>query len=396
MIRTNGLVKGMVVVLLLALPCVGAAPTPQQIVTSWSSLSGGKDGKVVYGWGTQIYVLDLKTGNAATIANWDPGTTDYGVSCCYRWSPDGKRIMLQNPDTVSVVNSDGTNMKKIATPHQCSDLIWGDWDGNSKIVYSTGPKVVRTTINADNTAGATQDLVTEAPYRCWSSVSIDGNYLAYNNIEGNSGTGGYHQPRMMTLPSGPTVRLVANNADGCQLAMLVGHGGRATFMPSTHTVQSDIGDATGAVVDHIPQPTGCGSSGASLCPQRAHSWSNDADYFMNQGDGSSLNWAWIRKFSTKTGFIVSNTMYYPDLYVGAATNVHPRGQVNGAAGSARIIDEQQAVAYMRAHAASGVRLFNAAGSRIGTAVLGDLPTGIYMMEGNRGGSGERIRFAVTR
>jgi hypothetical protein len=390
--------RGWASVLLTVSLCMGAAPTPQQIVTSWASLSGGKDGKVVYGWNTQIYVLDLKTGNAAVIANWDHGTTDYGVSCCYRWSSDGRRIMVQNPDSVSVLNADGTNLKTIARVHQCSDLIWGDWDGSGKIVYSTGPTVVRTAINADNTAGATETLVSEQPVHCWSSVTIDGNYLAYNNIQGNKATGGFHQPRMMLLPNGPTVRLVRDDDDGCQLAMLVGHGGEATYMHNIHTVPSDIADFTAAVVGHIPQPTGCGTDGKTLCAQIGHAWSNDSDYFINGGDKSSWGWAWVRKFSTMDGFMVSNTMYWPDLYVGAPTGVRSHTRLQGEGGGTRTVDSRQAIAYLRDHAASGVRLFNAAGIRIGASMIGDLPAGMYMVDcrGCGRGADEQVRFAVTQ
>ena len=173
----------------LCLVVAANATTPKQAATRWAAFAPGMSGKIVYGdTATQnrIYVLDLVAGATKQIAKYDLEAykTVYG-SCCFRWSPSGKRIMTQNYDSVNVLNEDGTNFKLIAKANPCCDMIWGDWDGDSAIVYSTGKTVVRTAIHTDNTPGTTTVLVSTPPtgpsgdhgYTC---VGIyDGNWLTY-------------------------------------------------------------------------------------------------------------------------------------------------------------------------------------------------------------------------
>ena len=217
--------------LVLGLVVAANATTPKQAASRWAAFAPGMSGKIVYGdTATQnrIFVLDLAAGTTKQIAKYDLEAykTVYG-SCCFRWSPSGKRIMTQNYDSVNVLNEDGTNFKLIAKANPCCDMIWGDWDNDSAIVYSTGKTVVRTAIHADNTPGATEVLVSTPPsgqggpnnqggYTC---VGIyDGTWLTYIDYLANQKCcSGGHRPLLKNLKTGVVTKLIADKDDMCQL-----------------------------------------------------------------------------------------------------------------------------------------------------------------------------------
>jgi hypothetical protein len=308
--------------------------TPQQAAARWATFSGNKAARVVYGkaWSSsasrcdsgQVWILDLKAGTTWRIARWNPGITTWGFSCCYRWSPNGRRIFVQGLDSACVLDSNGLNMKTVFRGKQCQDLIWGDWSGNDKVVYSNGvSKVVRTAINADNSAGATEDLVTNKPIGpCWSSVGIDSVFLCYNDIAGNAATGGYHRPMLKNLATGVVKTLIPDNEDECQLVMIPNGLGWTMGQRSSHLVPGSIQDANGNLVETLPR--------IGSYPQRAFIWSNQLEYFTCQGENSTEKWAWIRSWSkraTSVNMVLSDTgsmfMLYPDLWVEPQTAVGP-------------------------------------------------------------------------
>ena len=357
------------------------ATTPKQAAARWASFAPGMFGKIVYGDNApqgKITILDLVAGSTKTIAKYDVESNVFG-SCCFRWSPSGTRIMVQNFDSVNVLNEDGSNFKLIAKAKPCCDMIWGDWDGDSAIVYSTGKTVVRTAVHSDNTPGATTVLVSTAPsgdgYTC---VGIyDGNWLTYIDYLANQKCcNGGHRPLLKNLKTGVVTKLIADKDDMCQLTNIPDLHYKALGQMWSHGVPGTVCDTNGNhLVDSLPR--------IGNYPQREYSWSNQLEYFMCQGENSSNQWAWIRSWSKRaTGatIIVSDTgsmvMYYPDLWVSAVTRTEGGA---GAAPGGLASRKFPALSVKSLAALPGAVIFSAKGSAIDSRRAGSLPAGIYIV-----------------
>jgi hypothetical protein len=374
--------------------------TPQQAAQRWAQFAPGMNGKVVYGQDTgqngKIWVLDLKLGTTTSIHSYAMGTTAYGTSCSFRWSPSGNRIMTNNPDSINVLNADGTNMKRIATVHQCADLIWGDWSGDSSVVYSTGTgkTVVRTAVHTDNSPGATSVLVSNAPIGpCWSSVGIDSNWLSYNDVQGNSSTGGYHRPMLKNLNTGIVKTLVADSQDMCQLTMIPDptRQYKTLGQMSSHLVPGTICDTNGNHVATLPR--------IGAYPQRAYSWSNQLEYFMCQGENTSQTWAWIRSWSnraTSANILISNdsngvVMYYPDLYVTPLAATSPGFSIHQAE-----IPKNIDIAFYAKMNSAGFSVYTISGSKVDFRAGRAVPAGIYLVKVPGAATGVNIRYLTVK
>ena len=370
----------------LGLVVAANATSPKQAATRWASFAPGMVGKIVYGdTATQnrIYVLDLVAGTTKQIAKYDLEAykTVYG-SCCFRWSPSGKRIMTQNYDSVNVLNEDGTNFKLIAKASPCCDMIWGDWDNDSAIVYSTGKTVVRTVIHSDNTPGTTIVLVSTPPsgdgYTC---VGIyDGNWLTYIDYLANQiCCSGGHRPLLKNLKTGVVSKLIGDNDDMCQLTNIPDLHYKTLGQMWSHLVPGSVCDTSGKHdVDSLPQipnPKG------GMYPQREYSWSNQLEYFMCQGENSNNQWAWIRSWSkraTGANIIVSDTgsmvMFFPDLWVAPVVGTLGRTEMDNRDPAHTVLS------FATIAAKPGAVVFNARGSAISPKLAGSLPAGIYIVK----------------
>ena len=371
--------------IVLSLFVAASATTPKQAATRWAAFAPGMSGKIVYGdTATQnrIYVLDLVAGATKQIAKYDLEAykTVYG-SCCFRWSPSGKRIMSQNYDSVNVLNEDGANFKLIAKANACCDMIWGDWDGDSAIVYSTGNTVVRTVVHTDNTPGTTTVLVSAAPtgppgdhgYTC---VGIYGNWLTYIDYFGNTSTKGGHRPLLKNLITGVVTKLVADTDDMCQLTMIPDSHYKTVGQIWSHLVPGTICDTNGNHIATLPL--------IGNYPQREYSWSNQLEYFMSQGENSSNQWAWIRSWSKRAasaGIIVSDTgsmvMFFPDLWVAPVVGIPGR---TGPDNRGLPVHAMAASSFEALAMKPGAVIFNAKGLAIDPRRAGSLPEGVYIVK----------------
>jgi len=367
----------------LGLVAAANATTPKQAAARWASFAPGMTGKIVYGDTApqgRICVLDLVAGETKQIAKYDVEAykTVFG-SACFRWSPSGKRIMIQNYDSVNVLNEDGTNFKRIAKASPCCDMIWGDWDNDSAIVYSTGKTVVRTAIHTDNTPGATEVLVSTPPsgegYTC---VGINGDWLTYIDYLANQRCcGGGHRPLLKNLKTGVVTKLIADKDDMCQLTNIPDLHPKSVGEMWTHLVPGTISDTNGNHIEELPR--------IGPYPQREFSWSNQLEYFMSQGENSSNQWAWIRswsKRSTSANIVVSDTgsmvMYFPDLWVAPKVvegTLRRTGSKNsGLPGVQKLSSSLAELAARRAI------IYNAKGSVTDPQRVGPLPAGVYILK----------------
>jgi hypothetical protein len=349
--------------------------------------------KVVYGLGTPqgtIRVLDLSAGTTKSIAGYYLGSNAYG-SCCFRWSPSGKRIMVQNFDSVNVLNEDGSNMKLIARDTLCGDMIWGDWRDDSTVVYSTGKKVVQTAVHTNNSPGATAVLVNDAAVGCgYTSVGIDGDWLSYIDWEGNVNSGGWHRSLLKNLRTGVVTKLDADTQDMCQLTMIPDPARQYKTLGqmNSHLVPGTICDTNGNHIATLPQ--------IGVYPQRAYSWSNQLEYFMCQGENSTNTWAWIRSWSKRTtsaNIIVSDTgsmvMYYPDLYVTPTAATLPGFSI-GQAEIPRRIDMASFANIKNAR----FSVYTISGSKVDAGTMRALPPGIYLVKVP--GAAAQVRFMTVK
>lgn len=376
--------------LVLGLVAAAHATTPKQAAARWASFAPGMTGKIVYGDESphgRICVLDLVAGETKEIAKYDveSNRTVYG-SAGFRWSPNGKRIMAQNFDSVNVFNEDGTNFKLIAKANACCDMIWGDWENDSSIVYSTGKTVVRTAIHTDNTPGATDVLVSTPPsgqggptnqggYTC---VGINGDWLTYLDYLANQKCcGGGHRTLLKNLKTGVVTKLIADNDDMCQLTNIPDPHYKAVGEMWTHLVPGTITDTTGKHIEELPR--------IGTYPQREFSWSNQLEYFMSQGENSSNQWAWIRswsKRSTSANIVVSDTgsmvMYFPDLWV-APAGVEKLGR-SGSGNTPPTAKKLQVMSLSELAARPGSVIYDARGLATDPRCFNSIPVGIYIVK----------------
>ena len=356
-----------------------SATTPQQAAARWASFAPGMSGKIVYGDNApqgNIRILDLAAGTMKQIAKYDVESNVFGSSC-FRWSPNGRRILTQNFDSVNVLNEDGSNMKLITKAKPCCDMIWGDWENDSAIVYSTGKTVVRTAVHSDNTPGATDVLVSTPPagqgYTC---VGIYDDWLSYIDYAANFSSKGGHRPLLKNLKTGAVTKLIADNDDMCQLTMIPDLTYKTLGEMWSHLVPGTICDTNGNHITTLPL--------IGNYPQREFSWSNQLEYFMSQGENSSNQWAWIRSWSrraTGANIIVSDTgsmvMYYPDLWVAPIVGTQEGAGMN----NRRLSVHKMPVTSVAALAANpGAVFFSAKGSVIDPQRAGSLRAGLYIVK----------------
>ncbi|MDD5675512.1 MAG: FN3 associated domain-containing protein [Chitinivibrionales bacterium] len=283
-------------------------PTPQQVVSGWATFSGNKAGKVLFGRTNKVWVLDLKTGLANSVADFPVYNSNWGASASYRFSPGGTRIACQNNNTLIVMNADGSNQKTIWQGSIAWDLIVADWDGDSAVAYSTFDKVVRTQIHPDNSAGTTQILVTNpAGGIGFCSVCKSGDYVCYIDIAANQASGGYHRPMVRNVRTNAVIELVARNSDGCQLRLKPDGSGTSIFCEQTHATPATIKNFSNVKIDNLSIPPG------AAVEDYGFRWTYDANFLIHLSD----NGVYIRKMDAgKEYFFIGSNMMWPDLWEG--------------------------------------------------------------------------------
>jgi hypothetical protein len=301
-------------------------PTPEELVKNWATLSDNKEGKIVYmshdTSKSDITVINLSTGIPQKIAEFPPANTVYGISGSVMWSPDGKRITMQNNLEVRVMNADGSNMKTIVVTQLEGDLIGNGWNGNDKVVYSIGDSILCTEISAQNEPIATEALVSAPPGGyTYSSVTMSGDYLAYIDNMGNwipLNVGG-HRPLVLNVKTGVLTDIVPRTSDGCQLRIKPDGSGTVMFCEQTHYRPATVKNIAGVVIDSIPiinDPVG------NVCIQHMR-WSSDTGFVTVMGCAREPLYAWIIRMSDKKWMYLGDAPYHPDLWINQVSAISP-------------------------------------------------------------------------
>lgn len=336
-------------------------PTMRQIDSAWRALYGSPvhQGIVVYnkmtGGTTGDASLDtlcimrlVSSGGTATIkqlmryVQW-AGVAGWGVSSAYRISHDGKKIGMQNGTAVSVCDTNGANVRVIATTALGMDQLSVSWDDSTvgigttirRLVYCFGATAAtavirRTVINTDNTAGRTDTLWSGAWGRDPSCVSRwQGMYTSVNKV-------GYYMcydmpTRSVNVPVVVDLRTrtavsPTNCGDGCQARLCNDPYGTVSYHESTHLTHATLWRAsTGSVLGHVPCPGGA-QTGCTDCGNNMFYWcDSDTNYMAQCGDndlGTSLGCytkAFIRRGKTTS----ANMMYLGDYFAFPALWIDP-------------------------------------------------------------------------
>jgi len=334
----------------------GPNPSLHQIDSAWRAFYGSPvhQGIVVYnkmtGGTTTDASLDtlcimrlVNYGGIATIIQlmrypqWQ-GMSGWGVSSAYRISPDGSKIAMQNGTAVSVCDTNGANLKVIWTGSLNRDQLnmsWDDSAGIRRLVYAgrtstTYYFVVRTVVNADNSAGATDTLWNHSWGRDpsagssaqqYTSVNKVGNYLCFDMP-----TLFLNIPVVVNLATRTAVN-PTSGGDGCQVRMCVDPYGTVSYHEATHLTHATLWRATtGAVLGYVPCPNGT-QTGCTDCGNNMFYWcDSDTNYLIQTGDNQQsaspgcYTKAFIRKGKTTTPPM---TMYLGDFLAFPALWIDP-------------------------------------------------------------------------
>jgi len=325
-------------------------PTLQQIDSAWRAFYGSPvhQGIVVYNKMTggtttdstkdTLCIMRLISGsNTAVIKNlmryvqWQ-GMSGWGVSSAYRISPDGSKIAMQNGTAVSVCDTNGANVKVIWTGSLNRDQLnmsWDDSAGIRRLVYAgrtsiTYYFVVRTVVNADNSAGATDTLWNHSWGRDpsagssaqqYTSVNKVGNYLCFDMP-----TLIINVPVVVNLATRTAVN-PTSGGDGCQVRMCHDGLGTVSYHESTHLTHATLWRPTtwpaGAVLGYVPCPSGT-QTGCTDCGTNMFYWcESDTNYMIQTGDNqrSASPGCYSKAFIRKGKFAPSTKVMYLGDYL---------------------------------------------------------------------------------
>lgn len=290
------------------------------IKEDWARLSGGKGGKLAYTRpagsnqrGNGVYVMNLAGGNEHRIADIEFLESHYGLAGSIQWSPDGGRLTVQTIQGVYVLNEDGSQLKTVWTGTirnpggGAMSLITNGWSTDNEIVYSVGHKIVKTTIDTDNSKILTRDVVSSAAAGCcYLSVGLSGNFVAYIDAEANRSSGGWHRPMVVNLSSGEAWKMVHDNSDGCQLQLKPDGSGTVMWCHGDHSKLLVNRFRSGPIHTYKPLNDGI----------QEPNWSNDDGFFVHMGGMRQPVGAWIRKAHSDDNVNLGGDVLLPDLYVG--------------------------------------------------------------------------------
>jgi hypothetical protein len=267
------------------------------------------------------------------------GVSGWGVSSCYRISPDGAKIAMQNGSAVSVCDTNGANLQVIESVSLNTDQLSLSWDDSAsirRIVYAslsgTNPIVLRRVINSNNSKGSCDTLWSHAWNRDPSVAGWGGKYTSVNKV------GHYicfDMPGDANIPivadvaaktaQEPTNQSNANKGDGCQVRMLHDGLGTVSYHPATHLTSTNVwrwGMNKDATVFKIPCPT---NAGCSDCGNNMFYWcDSDTNYMVQTGDNqASASPGCYTKAFIRKGKTSSNVMYLGDYYAFPALWINP-------------------------------------------------------------------------
>ena len=284
-------------------------PTPQEIVSAWTTLSGGLSAKLVWSQdSTFINVMDLMTGTVTTVSNQ--------IGCTCKWSPDGTRILAQNAQhegaswDIYVLNADGSNKQLIWQGNWVGEGIWGweqracGWIDNNWIVYSQVDKIVKTQLDSNNSAVSTVVINSEMTGEALEEVGCGGNYVCWLDYWGNRDSGGWHRPRVKNLITGEIIDYIPREDDACALSIKPDSSGTSIMSMGSHEIPSSIVTISGMIIDSMPPMPDHRIAG--------HRWSNNLDYITTNGEEYvDEYYAWINRYSTKGAVFLGNNIWRP-------------------------------------------------------------------------------------
>jgi hypothetical protein len=365
----------------------GVNPTMRQIDSAWRALYGSPvhQGIVVYnksvggnircdrpGGDASLDTLCImrlvSSGGTASIRQlmrypqW-VGVSGWGPSSCYRISLDGSKIAMQNGTAVSVCDTNGANVRVIATTALNVDQLAVSWDDSAtgigttirRLVYCFGATAAtavirRTVVNTDNSAGLIDTLwsaawnVDPAGTRTgWSgkytSVNKVGHYMVFDMPANVNIPVVVNFRAGATYPRGQSVA-PSNLADGCQARMCQDTFGTVSYHESTHLTHTTLWRRTtwpaGAVLGYVPCPGGA-QTGCTDCGTNMFYWcDSDTNYTVHTGDNDQANSpgcytkAFIRRGKTTS----ANMMFLGDYFSFPALWIDPNpltGTINESA-----------------------------------------------------------------
>ena len=315
----------------------GKNPTLYQIDSLWRSMYGAPvhQGIVVFnkmaGGTTADISLDslcimhlVSASNTATVKSlfycrqW-PGNNTWGVASGHRISPDGAKIAFLNNVAVMVCDTNGANVKVIKSVDLNIDQLSASWDDSvniRRLVYSTGPAIVRTVINENNTAGKTDTLWNHAWGRDpsagnngrYTSANKVGNFICFDIVTG------IMLPVVVDLRT-KTVINPTNGGDGCHVRLLYDTLGTVTYHESTHLKATTIWRWPSMKIGAISCPNGQ-KDNCSDCGNCAYYWCDtDTNYLIQTGDNEqSVSSGCYSKAFIRKGKTSSASMYLGDYF----------------------------------------------------------------------------------
>jgi hypothetical protein len=436
----------------------GQNPTLAQIDSAWRAFYGSPvhQGIVVYnkmtGGTTRDSTKDticlMRLVSGAGVATIKPlvrfvqygGVSGWGVSSCYRISPDGAKIAAQNNSGVMVCDTNGANMKWPWLGSMTTDqvnLSWDDSAGIRRIVYSTGlfsnttwhGVIARTVVNADNTAGRTDTLWNHAWGRDpaagntalgYTSVNKVGHYICFDMPIG------LNLPVIVNLTTrtaiNPTATSPTVGTDGCQARLCQDTFGTISYHQDTHLRSTTLWRwTTNGIIGYVPCPN-TQTSGCSDCGNNGYYWcDSDTNYMVQTGDNQAsispgcYTKAFIRKGKTAPSTKVMYLGDYiawpalwidPNPFVPTATIDKRVDQVPSSRISIRISGKELAIASAEGRTLDNVRLINVRGMVVARGertapdrqrfTVASLPMGIYLLTWQEANIARAKYITITR
>ena len=297
------------------------SPAHAGITEDWARLSGGAAGKLAYTRpagsnqaGSGLYVMDLSTGSERKVADIEFPKSHYCLAGSIQWSFDGTKLTVQTIEGVYVLNEDGSNLETVwsGTIRTCNNiveaLISHSWTSDNEIVYSTGKKIVKTTIDGDNAKIMTRDVIVTPPAGCaYVSIGMSGNFVAYIDDQANRHTGGWHRPMVVNVSTGERWKMVADNSDGCQLSLKPDGQGTVMWCRLDHS-KLLVNKFKNGTPFHTYSPFNDGI--------QIPNWSNDEGFITHMGGRVDPVGAWIRRSYSDDNVNLGGDILLPDLFVG--------------------------------------------------------------------------------
>jgi hypothetical protein len=299
------------------------APVHQAIVV-FNKMAGGTDADISLD--TLCIMRLTSASNTATLKSlfyckqWT-GNSVWGVASGHRISPDGTKIAILNNTAVMVCDTNGSNVKVINTVNVNIDQLSSSWDDSAhvrRLVYSTGPAIVRTIINENNTPGKTDTLWNHA----WGLDPPAGNNGRYTSANKVGNFISFDIVTWIMLPivvdlRTKTVKNPTNGGDGCHVRLLYDGLGTVTYHESTHLTGTTIWRWPSTKIGSISCPNGQ-TDKCTDCGNCAYYWCDtDTNFMIQTGDNEqSVSPGCYSKAFIRKGKAASASIFYIGDYFG--------------------------------------------------------------------------------